>query len=424
MTGDAYLNLDLSKDGEIAADLFGRIAGEATHQAEGIVLTGDGDPGSWSENLTPEMNSWMTFNIAPVRQKMLGEIEQLARGFRLGDKGGEIMGIALPIEQDRLKRKLNWDTCKLYADFKERYGSKLNAQAKLQYEYGRMRGEIGRDAINRSSIAKSAPPAITGIVEGIFNYSNLVEVLPTGLISLSITLAIVLVVAIGVHFLGKGLAERGYWNEVSNQEKQKHLLVTLGGLLALVIILSIIFTLRYVGLQEDVQRAELIGKEAPSILLTIIQLVGFNLAIYIIGVMTTVKQYDPNPEFSDKAQQLKEAEEELVALKKKHVYDIREKLIEKCRLENKKLEDKAKQMDGMEGYAELLAEMSKLEEKDYRVIGLLTEYRNRLRQAIKMKSGDFRFKKNTAQSFPDDDSEDLKLAEFAAARLYLYKAEA
>ncbi|AJP71333.1 hypothetical protein [Sphingomonas hengshuiensis] len=423
MTGDEYLNLDLSKEGKIAADLFGKIAGEAMHE-EDIVLTGDGDPGSWSENLTPEMNSWMAFNVVPARQKMLGEIEQQARKFRLGDRGGDITGIVYSIEQDRLERKLNWDISKLYTDFKQQYGSDLSSKRQLRSEYSKMKAEIGRDAINRSFFIKSAPPALAGIIEGIFNYSNLIEVLPSGLISLGVTLVIVLVVAFGVHFLGKGLAERGYWMEAGRQERQKNIMITAGGFIALFIILAIVFAIRYIGLQEDVQRAELIGKDAPNIFLIVIQLVGFNLAIYLIGVLTTAKQYDPNPEFAELAEKLNEAEERLAKLKKKNVYDPREKLIEKRDLDNRRIKDKARQMDGMDGFAELLGELNKLEEQDNRVIGLLTEYRNRLRQAIRPKSGDLRFKKNTAQSFPDDDSEDLSLAEFAAARLYLYKAEA
>jgi hypothetical protein len=420
--GEDYLKLDLSPNGEVAKNLFDRVQVEAASHE--IVLTGDGDPGSWSENLTPSMSSWFSLTIAPVRQRMLGQIDQFAKGFRLGNKDGEINGIFYGMEIDRVDRHVNWDICKLYTDFKEKYGSDLAGKAQLSRDYGRMRGEIGRDAINKSFIQQAAPPALAGIVEGFFNYSNLIEVLPTGLISLGVTLVIMLVVAVGVHFLGKGLAERGFRSEGSRHEKNKNLAFIIGGFATLLLILAIVFAIRYVGLQEEVQNAELIGIEPPNIALTVIQLIGFNLAIYLVGVLMTAKQYDPNPEFAKIAEDLNDAESEIASLKKRHVYDPKAKLIDKTVGEKRKLKEKARQMDGMPGYAELQELINQLETQDARVIGLLTEYRNRLAQAIQARDSAFRFKKNTAQSFPDDDGEDLSLAAFAAARLYIYKAEA
>lgn len=420
--GEVYLNLDLSPTGTIAKDLFERVESEATRHE--LVLTGDGDPGSWSENLTPAMSSWLSMYIAPVRQRMLGQIDQFAKGFRLGGKGGEINGIVYAIEVDRVDRHANWDISKLYTDYKEKFGSDLACKAQLAYDYGRMRGELARDAVNKNFIQQSAPPALAGIVEGIFNYSNLIEVLPTGLISLGVTLVIMLVVGFGVHFLGQGLAERGYLSQRSPGDKNKNLGFIIGGFVALLLVLLIVFAIRYIGLQEDIQNAELIGAEPPNIALTVIQLIGFNLVIYLVGVLLTAKQFDPNPDFAKLAEDLNDAENSIAASKKRHVYDPKAKVLEKTEAEKRVLKTKAKQMDGMPGFAELQEMLNSLETQDARVIGLLSEYRNRLVHALEERDSGFRFKKNTAQSFDDDDGEDLSLAAFAASKLYLYKAEA
>lgn len=419
MSVNAYLDLNLSPDGPIVKELYDKIPHEAENNA--IALTGYGDYGAPSENLTPAMSTWLGWHITPVRGAALAELAADASQFRLGNKGGELHGICHDIEYDRLDKDTNEQINDLYASFRQQYIGQIDEKRRLSTDYSRMKGEYGRDAKNLSTARQATPPILAGLVEGLLNYSNLVEIAPSGIVALAGTILVAVVVGCGIHFLGKGLAERQYsWND--NEElKQSNMISIFGGAIAILFILAILFTLQYVELQDDIDRAALLGIDAPNIALILIQLIGFNIAIYLIGTVLTYHQYDPNPDFAKKAQDLTAAEKSLEALKDRHVYQPKKKILQKRDRERVALKEKARQMDGMAGYDQLKTKQSMIVTQDAKIVAVLSGYRNALQREIQQKNNDFRFKHPSAQAFPDEDDDGLTLAQFAAADLYLYK---
>lgn len=419
MSVDTYLGLNLSADGPIVKELYSQVSDEANNPE--IMLSGHGDYSAPSENLTPAMSTWLSGQIEPFRKSALAELASDASQFRLGNKESELHGICHDIEFDRIDKETNEKINELYASFRTEYTGQIAEKQRLASDYSRMKGELARDAKNLSAARRATPPVLAGVVEGLLNYSNLVEILPSGIIALAGTILVAAVVGCGIHFLGKGLAERQYsWAE-SDEARQRNMFAIFGGALAVLFILAVLFTLQYVDLQEDIDRAALLGIEAPNILVVLIQLVGFNIAIYVVGTLLTFNQYDPNPDFAEKAEDLANAEKTLDALKDKHVFQPKKKrLLERDRA-RLALEAKAKQMDGMPGYDQLKKKQSMIETQDARVIAALSGYRNLLQKEIAKRDKNFRFRYPQKQSFPDESTDGLTLAQFAAADLYLYK---
>ena len=79
---DEYLAIPVTEGSGAFDDLMAKVDDEARHRS--IRLTGDGDAGTASGNLTPAMNTWFNTRVAQPRQAALKEIEALGGAIQIG----------------------------------------------------------------------------------------------------------------------------------------------------------------------------------------------------------------------------------------------------------------------------------------------------------------------------------------------------
>jgi len=80
---EAYHDLDVSLKGELVKELFEKVDEEAG--SSDIVLSGDADPGSPAEGLTPRMQNWHANNITYLRNRSIAEAQAVASKITLGE---------------------------------------------------------------------------------------------------------------------------------------------------------------------------------------------------------------------------------------------------------------------------------------------------------------------------------------------------
>ena len=188
----AYLDLDLAFDAKVATDLTARVEREAKRGS--LSLTGDGDAGAISANLTPEMQSWLGTHVGGKRQAALTAIAAAARQIR-GD--GKTEGIVADIEEDKLKRECTQRQTDETRRFYDRHKDRIDTLNKLKGEYDAQRADLGdRDAVVPSLMADWGLPLLVAVPEGFMNYGSFVSLAGLGVAGLGLT--IVAGIAIGV----------------------------------------------------------------------------------------------------------------------------------------------------------------------------------------------------------------------------------
>src|SRR5688500_4008435 len=117
-----YQALEMGIDGPAATRLFDRLDDDISTPA--LHLTGDGEAGAMSANLTPAMNAWLSAEVAPARLAAITAIKTAAGQIHLP---GDIPGTVFEIEDDELKRHRNERRAEVYNTFHDRHGAEVEA---------------------------------------------------------------------------------------------------------------------------------------------------------------------------------------------------------------------------------------------------------------------------------------------------------
>jgi len=127
---EAYKALDVSMNSPAANALFSRVDEEAA--AASLRLTGDGDAGAMSANLTPAMSAWLSGEVGPARGAAITAIKAAASQIVMP---GGVQGIVPEFERDRLRRERNTGRAEKNTAFHDRHGAELEKQRDVEQQY-------------------------------------------------------------------------------------------------------------------------------------------------------------------------------------------------------------------------------------------------------------------------------------------------
>lgn len=370
-----YQELDLKISGSKAQKLLAGLDQEAGPAP--LRLSGDGDPGSFSANLTPIMSTWLSSEIAPTRTAAINSIQAEAAQFLLS---GGVPGIVAEIEGDKLKRRRNErradENLKFYRDHK----SDLDALAEAEGEFLVMKAhEGGRDPLNPSKLLDLL--VILGILipEGFMNYRYFLDYIGVGIVALGSTLVIGAAFGVAAYLAGRFWKAFHFYMPPDNPaQRQKGIrMISLASMLLTVSLIAV-GSVRYFGVVRQSEELLALGQVPPNAVLQTSFLLFGNLLVFALGLAITFWLHDENPRYAEKAEKYEKKQKEFDRLKKKKLLDKIDKIEEGYRQDLEKMQAKASLLLTKPGFSAIQEQIGVLNSKDNEVVALLQEYRTRL----------------------------------------------
>lgn len=414
----SYLDLDLAFDSKVARDLVDRVDREAKRGS--LSLTGDGDAGAISANLTPEMQAWLGTHIGGKRQAALTAIEATARQIR-GE--GNTEGIVAEIEEDRLKRDCTQrqgdETRRFYDGHKDGI-DKLN---RLQGEYDAHREDLGdRDAIVPSRIVEWGLPLLVAVPEGFMNYGSFVSLAGLGVAGLGLTIVAGIAIGVSAWLAGRFWKAWQFYMRADDDDQQQRGLRMIGlATVLLTVALGFVGYARYKTVAEKALEMTVLGLPPPNPVISTILLLTGNLLVFFIGAAITYILHDEDPLFADRAAKLEKHRARFEDSKRR---DLNRKLAEITKGHQQKVDRmrlRAEKMRRKSEYDAVVEDMGQLSAKDHEVVGLLQSYRTHLINEIELRDPNYRINPSTRERQSGSATGTIGLAEFAALPLHLYR---
>lgn len=375
MSLSEYQALDLRTDSPKASKLF-----KALEHEEGtgpLRLSGDGDPGALSANLTPIMSAWLNSEIAPTRTAAINSIQAEAAQFSLG---GGVPGIAAEIEGDKLKRRRNErraeESLKFYRDNK----SNLDELAEAEGEFLVMKThEGGRDPLNPSLIVDAL--VILGILipEGFMNYRYFLDYIGLGVVALGTTLVVGASFGVAAYLAGRFWKAYHFYMPPDNRaQRQKGVrMISIASLLLSVALIAV-GAVRYFGVVRQADELIALGQLPPNPILQTSFLLAGNLLVFALGLAVTFWLHDESPRYAEKAKKYEKQKLKMDRLKKKQLLDTLDNIDEAFKQDLQKMQGKASLMPSRPGFSAVQEKIGALNAKDNEVVAILQEYRTRL----------------------------------------------
>ena len=413
-----YLNIDLSHQSPIAQDLFARVEREG--QRGSLNLTGDGDAGALSANLTPEMSSWLGTHIAHRRQVALTDIEAVARRIR---GGGNVEGVVHEIEEDKLRREYASRRADLRRQFYDRHRERIESLGRLQDDYDGMReAEGGRDAVVPSRLIEFGVPLLVAIPEGFMNFASFAALTGLGIAGLGMTIVVGLGIGIAAWLAGRFLKAWQFYMRADDDDQQQRgiRMISLSSAL-LTVSLAVAGYARYRTVAEKALKQILLGLDPPNPVSSTALLLTGNLLVFFVGAAITYIIHDENPLFAARYAKLNEAQEKFDGIERR---ELTAKLEEASRGHKQKIDalhKRTRSMATQPDYAAVKEDMGRLESKDHEVIGLLQSYRGHLVCALEDRNPPFVFNATLAERQSGHGGSMIGLSDFAAQELRLYR---
>lgn len=419
MPVERYLQVDLSPNGEAIRDLYSRVEREAAHPA--ISLTGDGDRGSLSGNLTPAMSGWLSDYIARPRQGALAAVEGAASRIRLR---GDVEGICEEIEEDRHKRARNLRRFEETSGFYQRFGEKLRKLHDVEGEYLALRTqEGGRDAQVPSKIAEYGIPALIMIPEFVMNYTSFAKLAGVPAVGFGLSMVVALGVAVSSFMTGTYWKAFHFYMHPDDKVQRNKGWRRIGiASMLLAIALCAVAYARYHMVMEQVEASIIIGMIPPNPVALTAGLLAGNLLVFAIGAAVTYLQHDENPSFADKADTYAKLREEVETIKRKQLDARLEGVEGGYKRDVAKMKGVAKLMNAETDYLPVCDMIGDIQAKDSEVIGALNNYRMRLAERVLKINPDFRFAGPITDRYVARHGGTVSLAEFASLPLHLYRS--
>lgn len=375
MSLEAYEKLDLAKGGAIVGRLFERLDREVGSAS--LRLTGDGDAGALSANLSPAMNAWTTAEIAQTRASAINEIESEAAQITMG---GGLHGIVPEFEGDKLKRHRNHRRAEVHANYYDKHRDEIDDLAIREHEYQGLKTERGgREPKNPGKLLDLAIPLGIMIPEGFMNYKYFFDYIQVGIIALGSTIVVGLGIGWSAYIAGRfWKAYHYYMRPDDDRQRQKGLRMLSIAMTLLSVSLMAVGAVRYFGVLRQVADMEALGQVPPNPLTQTGFLLFGNLLVFALGLAITFWLHDEDPHYAEKAEALDKQKKKVDALRKKDLVNVLDGIDMAFKQDSEKMQNKARLMNGAHGYDLVREKLRRLQAKDQQVVGLLQDYRGEL----------------------------------------------
>lgn len=414
-----YLDMDLSPNGALATDLFARADREGS--GRGISLTGDGQSGAMSANLTPEMNAWLSTHVARPRANALNHVLGSAKRVRL--QGG-VEGFVEDFERDVIGRERAVRKAQETTTFYEKQRGRLDRLEVAETEYARLRTELGgRDAQVPSKLLVYGVPAVIMIPEFFMNYSSFFKLAGVPAIAAGLSLVVALAVAVSSYMTGVFLkAYQFYMRPDDDEQRAKGIRLMAIALALLVISMTAVGYARYSTVLAQVEAAVVLGLTPPNVIAQTAGLLAGNLIVFAVGAAFTYLQHDENPEYAHKAEKYLRLKAEMEGI---YAKQLGAKLADIDRNHKRRIDDlgrKSNQMRSQPDNVDIAHDAGQITSKDAEVVGLLRAYQNRLVDLICDRDPDFRFTGPAGERHAGATVETITPNDFAARSIHLYRS--
>jgi hypothetical protein len=417
MALQAYLDIDLKPNSETAFDLLARLPHEV--ELDAINLTGDGDPGAASANLTPEMSGWLGSHVLQSRQTALASLRSRAASVR---GGGGIEGIVEELEADELKRTKNINRAAETKTFYDQHGRELDKLVKIEREYEEMREiEGNRDAKLPSKFIDILVPLIIMIPESLINYDSFLKLWKIPAVAAGLTVVVGFGIGISAYMTGKFIKGWAHYLPPYDPAQRNKGFRYIGiAIVVLMIALGAVSYARYRTVTEMIDVALSLGLPPPNLAALMFGLIAGNLLVFGIGVGATYLLHDENPMYADKTDAMQTQRTKVEKLRAKLLLPKLKQIDQAYSQNIKTMQRRAKLMESQPDYGPVSADLGKIRAKDEQVIALLHNYRTRLRGLISQSRPDFTFGGPADVRLSGQSGTRVSLAEFGAASISLY----
>lgn len=372
---ESYKALDVGMTSPAANALFSKVDEEAT--LPGLRLTGDGDAGAMSANLTPAMNSWLSAEVGPARGSAITAIKSAASQITMP---GGVQGIVPEFERDRLKRERNTRRAEVSSGFHDRHGAELEKQRDVEQQYEAMRfHEGGRNARNPGRLIDLLIPLGIMIPEGFMNYKFFFEYIGLGIVALGSTIVVGLGIGWSAFLAGRFLKAYQFYmapdNDRLRAEGIRMISIAMG---LLFVSLIAVGAVRYMGIVRDNLGRIAIGQPPLEPVSQTGMLLFGNLVVFGLGMAITYWLHDSNPLFAEKAEESEKLTKKVEILRKRELHDRLKQIDDAYKQKLERMQGQAAMMNGKPGYDDVCKKVSVVADKDNAVLGVLQEYRSRI----------------------------------------------
>ena len=387
-TLEAYRALDLSLGSAAANQLMDRLPGESGSNTV-IDLTkarhryDSKTPGG----LTPAMAAWYAARIAGPRGKAIAEIHNAFSAEKMPP--GSPKSTFLEVERDELRARSLSERIEQTNQFLDHNHSTIERFDKARFDFNTLKARHGREPTKARPIIYVL--ALIGLVtlEAFINFESFMKVpyITSPFLATGATLAVGCAIAVAAHFHGVILKQWNYLFSPQDPGDKSHSSrrsdasrrLAIGAILVAVALMMVAGS-RYYYLREYIMQARILGSSPPSMFGGITFMLFGNIVAYLVATMVAYAMHDHDPNYAEKARELKQASKRLDSIKSKRkaVQDS-----ERQGLDNA-LAAEANQAANARGpnHAALRAEVDKVIEKDQEAIAVLLEYRNSLVQCF------------------------------------------
>lgn len=417
---DRYTSIDLSSNGLIVRELLDRAPDEAASPS--LVLSAKGDKDALSPGLTPAMKEWLNSRIAPVRGEALAELETQARGIKIANN---VDGSLVEAEIDRKERWRSEQHVDVLGAFNRRHKELLENVNRLQGEYNRIRAdEGGRDAKTPNKWVEFGIliPLIL-LPESLLNFESFrrAPIIQSDAMALGATILVGIGIAAAAYCIGLFIRRFHYYARPYDHERPRAgWPLYMWGSTLLAVSLGSVAVARYYYLLPRIQEAIVLGQPVPNIPFSIGSLLFGNLICFLVGAILTFFLNDPNPDYAEKAEQLRKHKKRLRGLSRREVDSKLDQVDARAKRDKDEAQRRAQQMVGQPGYSQLRERFGRLTAKDTEVVGALNAYRGALVRALNNPHFEFEMRELTADRA--DDVVRVKPQHFAAIPLELSRS--
>lgn len=413
-----YLDVSLDSDSSAIQNLHRRIETEARMPA--INLTGDGDSGAMSANLTPAMSGWLAEHIARPRQSALSAAK--ARAARITLAGG-VQGVCEEIEEDGLKRDRAHRKLEVTHAFYERYHGEVQDLANAELDYIRLRAEEGnRDARVPTRLAFYGIPALIMLPEFFMNYASFLKLSGVPAVGFGLSIVVALAIAVASYMAGafwKAYHHYMHPDDAVERNKGRRRIAIASALLT--ISLTAVGYARYHMVLEQVQAARILGMTPPNLIAQTAGLLAGNLLVFAIGAAITYLMHDENPRYAEKAESFHRLRAAVEGLRRRHLLAKLDGIEGGYRRDLQRMQAKARLMGTQPDYLAVADMMASIDAKDSEVIGALRGYQMTLQDALLAANPDFRFTGPMTDRLAAQSASVITPAEFTTLPLHLYR---
>lgn len=374
-----YLEVPLAPDGDLAGQLYERVASEASSPT--IPLSAEFSE-SGPSYLTHSMRDWFDSRVLPLRNAAMSALYE---EFRRDSKDGvpttirEVDLDAIQLDGARKKRQS-------VERFKVAGGPIATELQAKRSEYQNIRATEGRDAKPINRLRDFVVLSILALPELLMNFSSFVKIeYLNPFFAGAICFVVAVAIALASHVHGESLkqASTQFGEHVPETIRRRHRILFWIATSLLILAFGLVAWGRYVMLADAIREASLLGGSAFNGYVLFLGAMLGNVIVYVIGLIFVYMVTDPVPGFA-------EIQRDMRALEKKYdgvfIRELERPLKQVLAEEREKMtarENRELSHQGAANYQSNRRLLSLVQAQDSNVLAVLREYRSRLRMAIR-----------------------------------------